>query len=137
MNNQHYPFPLKPLPYAYDALEPFINKETVEFHHDKHQQTYVNNLNLQLEKYPEYHEWTLKEIVTNIETINPDIRTAVRNNAGGVFNHELYWDSMTPKGPTTPSGNLLAAIEASYGSFDDLKSEFTKAALGVFGSGWT
>ena len=99
---QHYPFTLEPLPYAYDALEPQIDAETLHFHHDKHLQTYVDNLNKTLEKVPEYHDWSLEKLITQGDSLPEAIRTPVRNNAGGVYNHQLYFRCMGPEKDTRP-----------------------------------
>ncbi|HHX80959.1 MAG TPA: superoxide dismutase [Acholeplasmataceae bacterium] len=131
-----YPFELKPLPYAYDALEPFIDKETMHLHHDKHHQAYVNNLNKALENYPELHNKTLLELLQNLKKLPEEIQTAVRNNGGGVFNHNLFFDGMTPDSSKMPVGNLAKAIDRAFGSFENFKETFKKAALGRFGSGW-
>lgn len=131
-----YPFKLKPLPYDYDALEPYIDRETMHFHHDKHHQTYVDNLNKTLENYPELHKKTLVELLQNLEVLPEEIQTAVRNNGGGVLNHNLYFDGMTPASTKAPEGKLAEAINQAFGSFENFKETFKKAALGRFGSGW-
>ena len=119
---------LPPLPYAYDALAPHISKETLEFHHDKHHQTYVTNLN-NLIKGTEFENATLEEIVKKSSG-------GIFNNAAQVWNHTFYWDSLTPNGGGQPTGALADAINAKWGSFDKFKEEFTKVAVGTFGSGW-
>lgn len=131
-----YPFKLKSLPYAYDALEPFIDKETMHLHHDKHHQAYVNNLNKALENYPELHNKTLIELLQNLNELPEEIQTAVRNNGGGVLNHNLFFDGMTPDSTKKPVGRLAEAIDRTFGSFDNFKETIKKAALGRFGSGW-
>lgn len=131
-----YPFKLKPLPYDYDALEPYIDRETMHFHHDKHHQTYVDNLNKTLENYPELHKKTLVELLQNLEVLPEEIQTAVRNNGGGVLNHNLFFDGMTPASTKAPEGKLAEAINQAFGSFENFKETFKKAALGRFGSGW-
>lgn len=131
-----YPFKLKPLPYDYDALEPYIDRETMHFHHDKHHQTYVDNLNKTLENYPELHKKTLVELLQNLEVLPEEIQTTVRNNGGGVLNHNLYFDGMTPASTKAPEGKLAEAINQAFGSFENFKETFKKAALGRFGSGW-
>ena len=131
----HYPFAPEPLPYDYEALEPYLNAETLRFHHDKHYQTYCDNLNRALESHPDYHQRTLEELLTGIDALPETARTAVRNNAGGVYSHALYFDSMTPCA-AEPGGELAAAIERSFGSFDECKRQLREAALGQFGSGW-
>jgi Fe-Mn family superoxide dismutase len=125
------------LPYAYDALEPHIDKLTMEVHHDKHHQTYVNNLNKALEGAPELAGKSLEELLANGVAAAPEaIRTAVRNNGGGVWNHNLFWECLGPKAGGAPVGNLAKAITAKFGSFDTFKEKFNAAALGRFGSGW-
>jgi Fe-Mn family superoxide dismutase len=129
-------FELKPLPYAYDALEPTIDTQTVSIHHDKHQAAYVTNLNAALEKHPELASKSLEALLTDLSTVPEDIRGAVRNHGGGVWNHELYWQVMGPKAGGSPKGELATAIDKSFGSFVNFKAEFEKAAMGRFGSGW-
>ena len=125
---------LPDLPYAYDALEPYIDEETMHLHHDKHHQTYVNNVNAALEKHPEIGE-DLGKLLADVESIPADIRQAVINNGGGHLNHALFWELMTPA-ETSPSAELAADIEATFGSFEDFKAAFTAAATTRFGSGW-
>ncbi len=127
---------LPPLPYAYDALEPHIDARTMEIHHTKHHQAYVNNLNKALEKYPELHDKPVEELLRHINSVPEDIRTAVRNNGGGHANHSLFWTIMSPNGGGTPAGELADAINAAFGSFDAFKEQFSKAAATRFGSGW-
>jgi len=130
-------FTLAPLPYAYDALEPHIDKSTMEFHHDKHHQAYVNNLNKALESAPELAGKSLEEILANNLAIVPEsIRTAVRNNGGGTWNHTIFWECMGPKAGGAPVGNLGKAITAKWGTFEAFKEKFNAAAVGRFGSGW-
>jgi len=125
-----------PLPYAYDALEPFIDTATMQFHHDKHHATYVTNLNAALEKHPELVSKTLEDLLMDLNSVPDDIRTAVRNHGGGVWNHNLYWEIMGPKAGGEPEGQLVKAITSEFGSFADFKAQFEKAAMGRFGSGW-
>lgn len=134
--NQHYPFSLQPLPYGYDALEPQISAETLHFHHDKHLQTYVDNLNKALENAPDLHNCSLEELLTCLDKIPEKIRTAVRNNAGGVYNHQLYFDAMGPAKDEKPCGALGEAIQSTFGSYDEWKKQMREAALAQFGSGW-
>jgi len=129
-------FKLMDLPYAFDALEPHIDAKTVEIHYTKHHQGYTNNLNAALDKYPELHEKTAKELLESLDSLPEDIRTAVRNNGGGYKNHNIYWKTMSPDGGGAPTGELAAAINTSFGSFDTFKDEFSKAAATRFGSGW-
>ena len=129
-------FELPSLAYAYDALEPSIDAMTMEIHHSKHHNAYVNNLNAALEKHPELAGKSLEELVTNINSIPEDIRTAVRNNGGGHFNHSLFWTVMSPNGGGEPSGDLATAIGDAFGNFTSFKETFSKAAATRFGSGW-
>lgn len=129
-------FQLPELPYAYDALEPYIDVETMHFHHDKHHQAYVNNLNSALENHPEWQEKSIEEILTHLDDLPKEIRGAVQNNGGGHYNHSLFWETMAPNAGGNPTGEVKDAIEEAFGSFDNLKAEFKKAALGRFGSGW-
>ena len=117
---------LPDLPYAYDALEPYIDEETMHLHHDKHHQTYVNNVNAALEKHPEIGE-DLEKLLADVESIPADIRQAVINNGGGHLNHALFWELMTPE-KTAPSAGLAAAIDATFGSFEEFQAAFTAAA---------
>ncbi len=129
-------FQLNPLPYAYDALEPFIDTLTMQVHHDKHHATYLNNLNGALEKHPELASWTLEQLLSDLNAVPEDIRMVVRNHGGGTWNHDLFWEIMAPKAGGAPTGELGAAIAAKFGSFEAFKTEFEKAANGRFGSGW-
>jgi superoxide dismutase, Fe-Mn family len=127
---------LPPLPYAFNALEPHIDARTMEIHHGKHHQAYVTNLNAALDKHPELHSKTVEELLAGINSVPDDIRTAVRNNGGGHVNHTMFWEIMGPNGGGAPNGAIADAITSSFGSFDSLKDEFKKAAIGRFGSGW-
>ena len=129
-------FELPALPYAYDALEPYIDARTMEIHHTKHHQGYVNKLNAALEKHPELQGVALEDLLRNIASVPEDIRTAGRNNGGGHANHSLFWTIMSPNGGGAPSGELAAAIDAAFGSFDAFKDAFSQAAATRFGSGW-
>ena len=130
------PHELPDLPYSYDALEPDIDARTMEIHHSKHHQGYVNNLNAALEKHPELMDKSVEELVADLSSVPDDIRTAVRNNGGGHANHTLFWTCMGPDGGGDPSGELAEAINSTFGSFDNFKDEFSKAAATRFGSGW-
>ncbi len=128
-------YELPKLTYAYDALEPFIDARTMEIHHTKHHNAYVNNLNAALEKHPQLNE-NLEDMLANFELIPDDIRTAVRNNGGGHFNHTLFWTILKVNNGQGPKGELLEAIKRSFGDFDKFKDAFTNAAKTRFGSGW-
>ena len=130
-------FTVPPLPYAFDALEPHIDKMTMEIHHDKHHAAYVNNLNKALESAPQLQSKSLEELLANNCAIVPDnIKTPVRNNAGGAINHDLFWKIMGPKAGGNPIGNIGQAINSTFGSFDTFKEKFNAAGVGRFGSGW-
>lgn len=129
-------FELPKLPYANDALEPHIDARTMEIHHDRHHQTYVTGLNAALEGKEEFAGKTVEEIIANLDAVPADVRTAVRNNGGGHANHSLFWLLLTPNGKGAPEGELAAAIDAKFGSFDAFKEEFANAAKTRFGSGW-
>lgn len=129
-------FTLSPLPYAYDALEPFIDAQTMTIHHDKHHAVYVTNLNVALDKHSELAGWSLEELLVKLNEVPEDIRTAVRNHGGGHYNHDMFWQIMAPNAGGEPKGALASAIESDFGSFANFKAEFEKAALGRFGSGW-
>lgn len=129
-------YTLPELPYAYDALEPFFDEETMHLHHDKHHQTYVNNLNAAIEKHPEFFDKTVEELVAYLDRLPEDIRVAVRNNGGGHLNHTMFWEWLAPNAGGAPTGDIAAAIDEAFGSFDDFKAEFKAAATGRFGSGW-
>lgn len=129
-------YTLPDLPYAYDALEPYIDEETMHLHHDKHHNTYVTNLNAAVEKHPELGEKSVEELISDLSAIPEDIRTAVRNNGGGHANHTFFWNIMAPNAGGEPVGELKDAIDEKFGSFDAFKDEFKTAATGRFGSGW-
>lgn len=129
------PFTLPPLPFAYDALEPHISAQTLQFHHDKHHATYVNNLNAAVANYPELHKKTVEELISNPAALPEAVRTAIRNNGGGHANHTFYWNCLAKTGGK-PSAELMRAIETRFASLDGFKEQMSKAALGVFGSGW-
>jgi Fe-Mn family superoxide dismutase len=128
------PFEVPPLPYAYDALEPHIDERTMQIHHDKHHQAYVDNANKALDGTG-WNDRPVEEVVANLDQIPEDKRTAVRNNAGGHANHTLFWSVMGPGGGA-PSGELAAAIDSTFGGLDALKEKVSQAAITRFGSGW-
>jgi len=136
MRAETYPFVVRPLPYEYDALVPVLDAEIMTFHHDRHYKTYVDNLNAALADYPELQKMSLEELLKNLDKIPAAIQTAVRNNAGGVYNHELYFDLMRNPVGQDPSGALAEAINRDFGSFRQWKEKMKQAAVGVFGSGW-
>jgi len=130
-------FTLPALGYSFDALEPVIDQKTMEIHHGKHHQTYVNNLNNAVEGHEGLAGKSLEEILSNIDALPSSIQTAVRNNGGGHLNHSLFWEVLTaPKEENLPTGDLATAIDKKFGSFEGFQEEFTKAATGRFGSGW-
>jgi Fe-Mn family superoxide dismutase len=129
-------FQLNPLPYAYDALEPFIDTLTMQIHHDKHHAAYVTNLNAAVDKHPELAGKSLEALLKDLNAIPEDIRMAVRNHGGGTWNHDLFWQVMAPKAGGEPKGDLAKSIDSTFGSFANFKAEFEKAAVGRFGSGW-
>ena len=129
-------YKLPDLPYAYDALEPHIDEETMKLHHDKHHNTYVENVNKALEGHDDLQNLSIEELVAKLDEVPEDIRTAVRNNGGGHANHSLFWEIMSPNGGGEPAGELADAINETFGSLDNLKDEVKTAATGQFGSGW-
>ena len=129
-------YTLPDLPYAYDALEPYIDEETMHLHHDKHHNTYVTNLNAAIEKHPELGEKSVEDLISDMNAIPEDIRTAVRNNGGGHANHTFFWEIMAPNAGGQPTGAIKEAIDETFGSFDEMKAAFKTAATGRFGSGW-
>lgn len=131
----HYPFKLMPLPYQPNALEPYLDAKTVELHHDKHMQTYVDNLNKALEAHPKYHDWTLDMLLEQTNKLPKEIRQAVHNNAGGVYNHQIYFKSLAKDVPLV-DGYLKDKIIETYGSIEQFQEALKTAALSVFGSGW-
>lgn len=128
-------FELKKLPYEYDALEPIIDKETMHFHHDKHHQTYVTNLNNLLEGTG-FETSSIEEILTSLDKLPEAKKNSIRNNAGGVYNHDLFWEVMIPGGSKEPKNELKIAIEKVFGTLDELKNVFNAKGAGQFGSGW-
>jgi Fe-Mn family superoxide dismutase len=130
------PHTLAALPYPFEALEPHIDALTMQIHHGKHHQAYVNNLNAALDKHPEWHAKSLEDLLRGINSVPEDIRTAVRNNGGGHHNHSLFWTIMAPKGGGEPSGKLAEAINKTLGGFAKFKETFSAAGATRFGSGW-
>ncbi|HEY1952485.1 MAG TPA: superoxide dismutase [Gemmatimonadaceae bacterium] len=129
-------FTLPPLPYDFAALEPHIDAKTMEIHHGKHHQTYVNNLNAAVEKAPELANKSLDDLIRNVNKAPEAVRTAVRNNGGGHWNHSMFWQLMAPKAGGEPGGNLGAAIKSAFGDFAKFREQFSAAGVGRFGSGW-
>ncbi|MEY8331539.1 superoxide dismutase [Lachnospiraceae bacterium 47-T17] len=134
--NEHYKFINHPLPYAYDAMEPYIDEKTMHLHHDRHLQTYIDNLNNTLSDYPEFQGWTLEQLIVNVPSLPPDIRTSVKNNGGGVYNHQFYFSGLKNPSSSQPVGTLKQAMEKELGGFEAWKEAFKKSALSVFGSGY-
>ncbi len=130
------PFSLPPLAYAFDALEPAIDAQTMQIHHDKHHAAYVANLNKAVAGRKEVEGWTLDQLLRDLAKVPEDIRTAVRNHGGGHANHSLFWTQLKRDGAKRPAGELAAAIDSAFGSFDAFRAKFDAAAAGVFGSGW-
>ncbi|MCG1022372.1 superoxide dismutase [Sutcliffiella horikoshii] len=129
-------YELPQLPYAYDALEPHIDKETMNIHHTKHHNTYVTGINAALEGQTDLQGKSVEELISNMDAVPENIKTAVRNHGGGHANHSLFWNILTPGGATSPNGELADALTSKFGSFDNFKDEFAKAAATRFGSGW-
>lgn len=129
-------YKLPDLPYAYDALEPHIDEETMKLHHDKHHNTYVEGVNSAIEGHEDLQKLSIEELVAKLDEVPEDIRTAVRNSGGGHANHSLFWEIMSPNGGGEPTGALADAIKDAFGSFDEFKSEIKTAGTGQFGSGW-
>ena len=129
-------YELPPLPYDYNALEPYIDEETMRLHHDKHHQAYVNNLNAALQGQSQFENMNVDDLLRQINSVPESIRTAVRNNGGGHANHSMYWQIMKPNGGGEPTGDLANAINSAFGSFDQFKAAFNDAGAKRFGSGW-
>ncbi len=127
---------LPKLPYAYDALEPYIDKQTMEIHHTKHHQAYINNFNTALEKHPDLQSKSVEDILKHLNKVPEDVRTAVRNNGGGHVNHSMFWELMKPTGGGEAPGEVGKAVNKTFGSYDSFKEQFSKAATTRFGSGW-
>jgi Fe-Mn family superoxide dismutase len=129
-------YTVPPLPYAYDALEPHIDKATMEFHHDKHHQAYVDKANAALDGTP-LADAAIEDVLADLGQVPEDKRTAVKNNGGGHYNHSLFWESMSPGGGGEPGGALASAIDAAFGSFADFQTQLKTAGVNQFGSGWS
>jgi len=129
-------FTLPELPYAFDALEPAIDARTMEVHYTKHHQGYLNKLNTALDNQPELFKKDIADILRDLSVVNEDIRTAVKNNGGGYYHHSLFWEMMAPAGNTSPSGETVAKLTDTFGDMDSFRDEFSKKAVGLFGSGW-
>jgi Fe-Mn family superoxide dismutase len=129
-------YTLPNLPYAYDALEPHIDARTMEIHHTKHHQAYIDKANAALENHPELASKPIDELMRQLSSVPEDIRTVIRNNGGGHANHSLFWTVMKPKGGGEPAGDLASAISSKFGSFDNFKKEMSNAGANRFGSGW-
>lgn len=134
--NDRYPFVNIPLPYAYDALEPYIDEKTMHLHHDRHLQTYIDNLNAVLKENPDLQQYTLEELALNWQQFPLSVQTAIRNNAGGVYNHRFYFDSLRPPQEQAASNALYKELEEQFQDFDTFKRVFKQTALSVFGSGY-
>lgn len=132
----HYPFVLPKLPYAYNALEPYIDTLTMQLHHDKHHRKYVDELNAALKDHPELHSKTLEQLLENLDALPESIRMAVRNNGGGDYNHSFFWTIMAPQAGGEPTGVVLELINTHFKDFPTFKQQFEEAAKKVFGSGW-
>ena len=136
MQAETYPFVVQPLPYDYDALTPILDERTLHFHHDKHYKTYVDNLNGTLADYPELQKMSLKELLIDLDRLPAAAQTSIRNNGGGVFNHELYFGTMRQPMGQMPEGALADAIDRDFGSYNQWKEQMKQAATSQFGSGW-
>ena len=136
MENEYYPFVNLPLPYAYDALEPYIDEKTMHLHHDKHLQTYIDNLNKVLDAHPELQSLSLTELLKYLSRMPADVQQPIRNNGGGVYNHRFYFALLTNPSEGEAVGHLGEAITRTFGSFQNFKDQFKQAALSVFGSGY-
>lgn len=136
MQAETYPFVVQPLPYDYDALTPILDEKTLHFHHDKHYKTYVDNLNSALADYPELQKKSLKELLMSLDSLPAAAQTPIRNNGGGVFNHELYFGTMRQPMGQMPEGALADAINRDFGSYNQWKEQMKQAAMSQFGSGW-
>ncbi|WP_208560126.1 superoxide dismutase [Marinilactibacillus kalidii] len=129
-------YTLPELPYAYDALAPHIDEDTMHIHHDKHHAAYVTKVNAALENHPELAELSIEELMMKLDSVPQDIKSAVQNNGGGHANHSLFWEILSPNGGGQPSGALAEAIDSTFGSFEDFKEKFSTTGATRFGSGW-
>jgi Fe-Mn family superoxide dismutase len=136
VSRQTYPFSLPNLPYAYDALEPHVDTRTMQLHHREHHSAYVKKLNEALAKDPELHSLTLEQLLLGVDKLPEALRAAVKNNAGGHFNHDFFWNGMTPGAQKAPTGALASAIDSQFGSFAEFRKQFSDAAAKHFASGW-
>lgn len=134
--NEHYKFINTPLPYAYNAMEPYIDEKTMRLHHDKHLQTYIDNLNQALSGYPAFQNWTLVQLIMNVPSLPADIQTSIKDNGGGVYNHQFYFSNLMNPCVQTPVGTLNESINREFGSYEAMQKQFKAAALSVFGSGY-
>lgn len=134
--NEYYEFKLKPLGYAYDALEPYIDEETMRLHHDKHYGGYVERLNAVIERYPRFKEYSLFDFVTHYYEFPINVQESIRNFGGGIYTHKLFFELMTPGGAKSPGKNTLEAIKSAFGSYTVFEKKFKEMANGKFGSGW-
>jgi Fe-Mn family superoxide dismutase len=130
------PYSVPPLPYAYEALEPHIDQQTMEIHHDKHHKAYVDKVNAALEGTP-LADAPIEDVLKNLSQVPEDKRGAVRNNGGGHYNHSLFWESMAPNGGGAPDGALAQAIDSAFGSFSDFQAKLKETGVNQFGSGWS
>ncbi len=129
-------YEVPPLPYDYSALEPYIDTQTMQLHHDKHHAAYVNNLNAAIQSHAQFASLPVEQLIQRLNELPENIRTAVRNNGGGHANHSMFWQIMTPNGGGQPGGDLANAINSTFGSFDQFKAAFNDAGVKRFGSGW-
>lgn len=134
--SEHYMFFNNPLPYAYNAMEPYIDEKTMKLHHDRHLQTYIDNLNKTLSEYPQFQDWTLEQLIMNVPSLPDEIQTSVKNNGGGVFNHQFYFSNLANSAASHPIGMLSESIKNEFGSYESFQNKFKTAALSVFGSGY-
>ena len=134
--NNHHKFINTPLPYSYNSMEPYIDEKTMWLHHNRHLQTYIDNLNSTLEKYPQFQNWTLEELIMNVPSLPEEIKASVKNNAGGVYNHRFYFSNLSNPASPQPFGTLCEAIEKEFCSYRAFQDQFKASALSVFGSGY-